>query len=58
MGSVVVKCKIRSEGENKSKRIFWDNIFIHFTAVKRSSTAPFKGKDGAERGGVLFNRAG
>jgi len=38
-----------------SKRIFCEHIFIHLRAVKRSSTAPFKGKDGAERGGVLFN---
>lgn len=57
MGSAVIKRKIRSEGENTSKRIFCKNIFIHFRAEKRSSTAPFKGKDGAERGGVLFNSA-
>lgn len=54
MGSVVIKRKIKRKQEQ-------DNIlrthFIHFGAVKRSSTAPFKGKDGAERGGVLFNSA-
>ncbi len=47
MGGIIIKRKIRLERENKSRRIFIKSD--SFQRGTRSSRAPFKGKDGAER---------